>query len=145
MGSPFRLFRYASLARGADRGQGALQVRGLSIDREAIEQAIAARGAQVGLRAAAVFPARGMRRIPRMGGLVLSQALAVRVAEHGRPLRAARPILARPVLAVGESGPVRLRTGQHVVAVGLVAAAIVDLTLFGKRCLLGKVVGAVQL
>src|SRR5690348_1969966 len=144
MGFPFRLFRYASLARVADRRQGDFAGSRSLIDREAIEQAVAARRAQVGLRAAAVLPARGMRRVPRTSDLVVGQTFAVSMAEHGGSLRAARPILAGVVLAVRKSGAVRLRTRQHVMAVGLVAAAIVDLALFRERRLFGEMVGAVQ-
>src|SRR5436309_101927 len=49
---------------------------------EAIEQAVAAGAAQIGLAATAVRAARGMRRVPRFRGIVVAQALAVMMADH---------------------------------------------------------------
>src|SRR5262249_33602666 len=51
---------------------------------EAIEQAGAAGAAQVGLAAAAVGAARGMRGIPRSRLDGIAQAVAVVMTEHGR-------------------------------------------------------------
>src|SRR5436305_2074980 len=67
------------------------------------------------------------------------------MADYRGTLRAARPVLAGAVVAAGERGAVRLRSGQHVMAVRRVAAAVDDLALFAERSLLGEVVGAMQL
>src|SRR5437764_10946935 len=80
-----------------------------SVRREAIEQAVAAGAAQVGLAAAAVVAARGMRGVPgfRLDGV--GQAFAVDVAEHGGAAAAAGPVAAGAVLAGAEGGTVHLR------------------------------------
>src|SRR5262249_57999456 len=65
---------------------------------EAVEQAVAASAPQVVLAAAAVGPARGMRRIPRLGRGIVAQTLAVAVADHRGALGAARPVAAASVL-----------------------------------------------
>src|SRR5580692_8342832 len=80
-----------------------------------------------------------------MRGVVLAQALAVDVAEHGSAFGAAGPIAARAILAGRERRAVRLRAGQGVMPVGGVAPAIDDVAFFGKRSLLGQVILAVQL
>src|SRR5262245_6578699 len=61
---------------------------------EAVEQAVAAGAPQVVLAAAAVGPARGMRRIPRLRRGIVAQTLAVAVADHRGALGAARPVAA---------------------------------------------------
>src|SRR5690349_5264108 len=89
----------------------------LSIRREAVEQARAAGSHQVLLPAA---PAR-VRRVPRDA----VAAGAVEVADLGRALRgAACVVLAGVVRCVGEGAAVRLRAGQDVVLVRLVAGAV---------------------
>src|SRR5580692_4431061 len=80
-----------------------------------------------------------------MRGVVLAQALAVDVTEHGSAFGAAGPIAARAILAGRERRAVRLRAGQGVMPVRRVAAAIDDVAFFGKRGLLGQVVLAMQL
>ena len=80
-----------------------------------------------------------------MGCLIVAQAETIRVAKHRRALRTARPILAGHVLVGRKSGAIRLRAGKNVVAIGLVADAIIYLTLLGERGLLGEIIGAVQL
>src|SRR2546427_12972982 len=65
------------------------------VRREPVEEAVAAGGAQRILAAAAPLPARGMRRVPRLRGVVVAQALAVVVPDHRRALAAARPVLDR--------------------------------------------------
>src|SRR5262245_13844298 len=116
-----------------------------SIRGEAVEQAVAAGAAQIGLAAAAVRAARGVRRVPRLRGVVVAQALAVVVADHGGALPALGPVAAGAILARREGAAVRLRAGQHVVAVGGVTAAVDGLALLAERGLLGElVVGAVQ-
>src|SRR3989449_11332606 len=86
-----------------------------------------------------------MRRVPRLRGVVVAQALAVVVPDHRRALAAARPVLARPVLARRERGAVRLRAGQDVVHVRLIAAPVDGLALLAQRRLLVQlVVGAVE-
>src|ERR1041384_2646825 len=56
---------------------------------EAVEQPVAAGAAQIALAAAAVRTARGMRRVPRLRCIVVTQALPVDMADHGRALGAA--------------------------------------------------------
>src|SRR5207244_596144 len=67
------------------------------------------------------------------------------MADDGRALRAARPVLAGAGVAGGKGGAVGLRSRQHIVAVRRVAAAVDHLALLGKRGLLGEIVArAVQ-
>ena len=80
-----------------------------------------------------------------MGCLIVAQAETIRVAKHRRAFRTARPILAGHVLVARKSGAIRLRAGKNVVAIGLVADAIIYLTLLGERGLLGEIIGPVQL
>src|SRR5262249_23658712 len=103
--------------KAASRGPHQL-VRG-----KAVEQAVAAGAPQVVLAAAAVGPARGMRRIPRLGRGIVAQTLAVDVADHGRALGAAWPVGAGSVLAGWKRPPVHLRAGKNVVRIGRVADA----------------------
>src|SRR6516225_6343012 len=86
-----------------------------------------------------------MRGVPGMGCLIVAQAETIRVAKHRRAFRTARPILAGHVLVGRKSGAIRMRAGKNVVAIGLVADAIIYLTLLGERGLLGELIGAVQL
>src|SRR5439155_10467997 len=74
------------------------------VGREAVEQAVAAGALEIVLAAAAVRPARGMRRIPRLGLDGLGQAFAVDMAEHRGALVAAGPVAAGAVLAGAERG-----------------------------------------
>src|SRR6266850_2348849 len=112
---------------------------------EAVEQAIAAGTLQIVLTAAPVGSARGMRRVPRLRRIVVTQALPVMMADHRRPLAALRPVAAGAILAGRERGAVRLGAGQDVVHVRRVAAPVDHVTLLGQRRLLGEVVLAVQL
>jgi hypothetical protein len=50
------------------------------LSEKTIKQAIAARAAKIGLAAAAVWSARGMRRIPRPRSRIVTQTLAVNMA-----------------------------------------------------------------
>src|SRR5690242_5069528 len=100
-----------------------------SVRREAVEQAVATGALQVGLRTTAFRSARGMRRVPGFRGVVVAKSLTVGMADHGRSLRAARPVLAGAIVARGKRGAIRLRSRQHVMAVGRVAAAVDDFTL----------------
>src|SRR6201995_976708 len=109
---------------------------------EAVQQTVTAGAAQVGLAATAIIAARRVRRIPRPGCIVVSQSDPVGMPEHGRALRAARPVAAGTVLVARISGTVRLRAGQDVVPVRRIAAAIVHLAFLRERGLLGEVVGA---
>src|SRR5215813_5163782 len=104
-----------------------------SVGGEAVEKTGAAGAAQVVLAAAAVLAARGMRRIPRTRRGVVTQTLAVDVAEHRRALRAACPVLAGPVLVRRKSAAVHLRTRQDVMVVGRVADAGHDGAPLGER------------
>jgi hypothetical protein len=115
------------------------------VDGKAVEQPIATRAAQVGLRAAAVRTARGMRRVPRPNGFVVAWALQVGVPEHGRTFCAARPILTRHILVRREGGAVSLGARQNVMTVRPVAVATNDLALFAECRLLADSIAAVQL
>src|SRR5262245_2065531 len=64
--------------------------------------------------------------------------------QHHRALRAARIILAGPVVASGKGGAVGLRTREDVVAIRRVAAPVSHVTFFAKRRLLGQIIGSVQ-
>src|SRR5438270_1241336 len=57
-----------------------LAMTAASIRREAIQQPVAAGALQVGLRAAAIRAARGMRAVPRFRRLVIAQALTIGMA-----------------------------------------------------------------
>ncbi len=61
------------------------------------------------------------------------------------PVGAAGPGLARGVGLRGEGGAIGARTGQHVVLVGRVAAALDDIASFVERRLLAQVVAVVQM
>ena len=77
--------------------------------------------------------------------VIVTQALSIVVAEHDRPLRAARVVLAGHVLVGGKGFAVRGRAGENVMAVRRVAAAVDDLAFFRQIVLLGElVVGTVQ-
>src|SRR6266850_173520 len=112
---------------------------------EAVEQAIAAGTLQIVLTAAPVGSARGMRRVPRLRRIVVTQALPVMMADHRRPLAALRPVAAGAILAGRERGAVRLGARQDVVHVRRVAASVDHLALLGQGRLLADVVLAVQL
>src|SRR6059058_5360641 len=113
---------------------------------EAVEEAVAAGALEIVLAAAAVGPARGVRRVPGLRRVVVAQTLPIVMADHRRPLAALRPVAAGAVIAGRERGAVGLRTGQDVVHVGCVATAVDQLPLLGQRRLLGDVVArAVQL
>src|SRR5258708_16362287 len=86
------------------------------VRREAIQQAVAAGALEVGLRAAAIRPARGMRTVPGFRRIVVAQADAVGMTHDRRTLRAARPVLAGAIIARRECGAVRLRSREHVIA-----------------------------
>src|SRR5437667_7602853 len=138
----------------ADTGTAATQPNATSVPSnaladlfrgEAVEEAIASGALQVVLAAAAVGPARRMRRVPRLGRVVVPQALAIVVADHGRPLAALRPVAARTVLAGREGGAVGLGARQDVMHVRRISTPVHGLALFGQRGLLADVVLAVQL
>src|SRR5207249_5691323 len=103
---------------------------------EAVEEAVAAGTLEIVLAAAAVGPARGVRRVPGLRRVVVSQALPIVMADHRRPLAALRPVAAGAVIAGCERGAVGLRAGQDVVHVGCVATAVDQLPLLGQRRLL---------
>src|ERR671919_583144 len=67
-----------------------------SVGREAVEQAVAAGALQRFLAAAA---ARGVRRVPGFGGRIVAQTHPVVMTDHRRPVAAAGPVAAGPVLA----------------------------------------------
>src|SRR5262249_61360783 len=92
-----------------------------SVSGEAIEQAVAAGALQIGLAAAAVRAARGMRRVPGLGFGVVAQSLPVVMTDHRRAGAALRPVAAGAILAGRERPPVRLRTGPHRLPIWRVA------------------------
>src|SRR6202035_2474567 len=85
-----------------------------SIRREAIKQPVAAGAPEVGLRAAAIRAARGVRAVPGVRSIIFAQAHAVDMAQHRRPLQAARPVLAGAVGFRRKGGAVWLRSRQRV-------------------------------
>src|SRR5215813_5726932 len=107
---------------------------------KAIEEAVAPGALEIILAAAAVRPARGVRRIPRLRRIVVTQTLSIVMTDHRRALTALGPVAARPVLARREGGTIRLRARQDVVHVRCVATAVDDFSLLGQRRLLGHVV-----
>src|SRR3954468_23498227 len=87
-----------------------------------------------------------MRRIPRLRRVVVTQALAVDVAEHGRALGAARPVAAGAVFASRECAAFRGGAGQRIVPVRREADARDDEAPLGHRVVEAElVVGAVQI
>ena len=94
------------------------------VDGEAIEQAVAAGALQVGLAAAAVRAARGMRRVPGLGGVVIAQPDAIDMAEHGR-YRA--EMGHERVERAGVVGPQRLRAAVVLDPLGVAADRAEDL------------------
>src|SRR6185437_9803500 len=83
-------------------------VSSVSIRREAIEQAGAASRYQGGR----VAGTRRMRGVPRFRRLVIAQAPAVSVAEHGIAFAALGPVAAVMSLSGGEGGAVCLGASQ---------------------------------
>src|SRR5216684_3941874 len=77
--------------------------------------------------------------------VVVSQTLAVDMADDRSALFAARPVLAGLVVAGGKCGTIGLGPGQRVMPVRLVAAAVDDFALFAECGLLGQIVRAMQL
>ena len=116
----------------------------LSIDGEAVKQTITARAPQGFLAAATTRAARWMRRIPGFGGIVVAQALAVVVADHGRPLAAAGPVATGHIIATSKRPAIHLRAGQDIVHIRGVAPAIDGFALLGQRRLLVEIVRAVE-
>src|SRR5262245_16354652 len=116
-----------------------------SIRREAVEQAVAAGALQVGLAAAAIRPARGVRRVPRFRRVVVAQPLPVVMADHGGALPALGPVAAGTILARRQRTAIGLRTRQDVMSVGRLGASVDRFALLAQRRLLvDLVVGAVQ-
>src|SRR6185503_13341958 len=87
--------------------------------------------------------ARRMRRVPRLGGIVVAQAHAVVVADHRRAFAALRPVAAGEVL-VGDRAAFGRRAGEDVVAVRAVAAAVHGLALLVEAGLLADPAVGVQ-
>jgi diguanylate cyclase (GGDEF)-like protein len=116
-----------------------------SIRRETIHQAVAAGALEIGLRAAAIRSARGMRAVPGFRRVIVAQSDAVGMTDECRALRAARPVLAGAIVARRKGRTVGLRSRQHVVPVRRIATAVDDIAFLGKRGLFGQIVGAVQL
>jgi hypothetical protein len=50
---------------------------------KAVEQAIPASALQIVLATAAIWPARRMRAVPRLRGLIIPQSLSVDMTQHG--------------------------------------------------------------
>src|SRR6185312_5654692 len=119
-------------------------VRGLSVHRKTIHQTVTAGAAKIGLRAATFLSARRVRRVPRLGRLVVTQTLSVGMSQHHRARRATRIVLAGTVVASAERGTVRLRPSEDVVPIRRIATPVVDVALLRERRLLGQIVGSVQ-
>src|SRR5919199_5361662 len=83
------------------------------VDSAGVKQPNAAGATQGLLAAATARAARGMRRIPGLGGVVVAQTLAVVVPDHGRPLATARPIVTGHIVATRKRPAVRLRAGEY--------------------------------
>src|SRR5262245_4033258 len=62
------------------------------------------------------------------------------MADHRRPLGAARPVPAGSILTGREGVAIRLRPGQHVVAIGCEANSRNDLASFAQRDLEAELV-----
>src|SRR5215470_4872321 len=91
----------------------------LPLLREAVEQAVAAGGDEVGLAAAAGL----VGGVPGALVLVVGTAAAVHMADQGLAELAAHPVVARQVHVAGKCSAVGLRAGQHVVIVRRIAEA----------------------
>src|SRR5260370_37760229 len=112
----------------------------LRLLREAVEQAVAAGGDEVGLAAAAGLVRRG----PGALEFVVGAAAAVDVAEFGLAEFAARPVVAGQVHVAGERSAVGLRAGQGVVIGRRIAETRNPGAALGERVVGGElVVGAV--
>src|SRR5258708_37707372 len=85
-----------------------------------------------------------MRGGPGFRRVIVAQTDAIGMADPRSALCAARPVLAGAVFARHECRAVRLRSGQHIVAVWRVAAAVGSVALFAERRLLGQIVGAMK-
>src|SRR5438045_8836362 len=99
----------------------------LSIGREAIQQAVAARALEIILGAATAGTAGWMRRIPRLGGRALVEPGAVGMPYHCHPLTALGPVAAGTVVSSRKRRSIRLRAGENVVHVRCIAATVDDL------------------
>src|SRR5436305_10010745 len=110
-----------------------------SVGREAVEQAVAAGALEIVLAAAAVRPARGMRRVPGLRLDRVAQAFAVDVAEHRGALGAAGPVAAGAILAGTERGAVHRGAGARVGLVGGRAPAGKGIALLVERGGLGEI------
>src|SRR5262245_50131625 len=132
--------RSRAVAHHSASQQANLPTLRASVRREAVQQAVTTGALQVGLAAAAIRAARRMRRVPRLGRLVVTQPLAVMMSHHGGALGALGPVATGAVVARRERAAVRLRPGQHVVPVGRVGAAVDRLALLGERRLLADLV-----
>src|SRR5882672_6452826 len=93
--------------------------------REAVEQAVAAGGDEVGLAAAA----RHVRRHPGLLVDGVGDAFAIDVTEHGAAEGAAAPVVAGQVEVTRERFSVQVGAGQHVVHVWRVTAHLHQLAL----------------
>src|SRR5215813_10622322 len=102
-----------------------------SLLREAVEQAVATGGDEVGLAAGAGL----MCRVPGVLELVVGTAAAVHMADLGLAKLTARPVVASQVHVARECGAVGLRAGQHVVIVRRIAEARNPGAALGQRIL----------
>src|SRR6266851_8682716 len=100
-------------ARSSASSPAIRRASGVSIGREAVEQAGAA-GRHQGGRIAG---ARGVRRVPRLRSIVVTQARAVGMAQHRVAFAALGPVAAGHVLVRREGGAIGLRAGKDVVLV----------------------------
>src|SRR5205814_6395247 len=104
---------------------------------EAVEEAVAAGALEIVLAAAAVGPARGVRRVPGLRRVVVAQALPIVMADHRRSLAALRPVAAGAVIAGRERGAFGLRAGPQAGPGGCVATGVAQRPVLGLCRLAG--------
>jgi len=111
-----------------------------------VEQPVAARAPQVVLTASAIWSARKMRGIPRFRHVIITQSVAVDMADHRRALRAARPIVAGLVFFGRKGAAIRLRAGQHIMIIRRKASTRNHRAALGHRALhVQSIFGAVEI
>ena len=111
-----------------------------------VKQAVAARAPQIVLTASAIWSARKMRGIPRFRHVIITQSVAVDMADHRRALRAARPIVAGLVFFGRKGAAIRLRAGQHIMIIRRKASTRNHRAALGHRALhVQSIFGAVEI
>jgi hypothetical protein len=115
---------------------GHSEAHAVSISGEAVEQAGAARGHQIRLTAASAWVRRIPRRVATAGAIMMAYHCATRgrLALSPRVGSAARPVGAGGIDCITRQClAVRVRPGQDIMLVGLIASAVDRLALFVKR------------